>query len=152
MFGGDQILYILIYAVYLIVQFGAGIHILFTKHEEPSSALLWLLVITILPVVGLMLGGIALVIILGHAITFAGFAAIMERSAVRALNFRQLLNIAIYAATPATLVSAAFIALELESVNLWWLYLIVYGLYLIGGVAASREPAPVDVTGSDDSA
>ena len=103
------------------------------------------------PVVGLMLGGIALVIILGHAITFAGFAAIMERSAVRALNFRQLLNIAIYAATPATLVSAAFIALELESVNLWWLYLIVYGLYLIGGVAASREPAPVDVTGSDDS-
>ena len=104
------------------------------------------------PVVGLMLGGIALVIILGHAITFAGFAAIMERSAVRALNFRQLLNIAIYAATPATLVSAAFIALELESVNLWWLYLIVYGLYLIGGVAASREPAPVDVTGSDDSA
>jgi len=55
MFGGDQILYILIYAVYLIVQFGAGIHILFTKHEEPSSALLWLLVITILPVVGLML-------------------------------------------------------------------------------------------------
>jgi len=55
MIGDDQILYVIIYVAYLIIQFGAGIHILFTKHEEPPSALLWLLVIIILPVAGLIL-------------------------------------------------------------------------------------------------
>ena len=48
MIGDDHIFYVLIYVLYLIVQLCAGIHVLFTKHEEPSSALLWLLVITIL--------------------------------------------------------------------------------------------------------
>ena len=103
------------------------------------------------PVAWVLLAVIALLIILIHAIIFAGFAALMDRGAMRALNFQQLLNIAIHAATPATLVNAAFIALQLESINLWWLYLIVYGLYLIGAVAASRDPVPQDVTGSDDS-
>ena len=103
------------------------------------------------PVAWVLLTVIALLIILGHAIIFAVFAAVMDRGAMRALSFWQLLNIAIHAATPATLVNAAFLALQLDSINLWWLYLIVYGVYLIGAVAASREPIPQDVTDSDDS-
>jgi len=48
-------------------------------------------------------------------------------------------------------VNTAFLALQLESINLWWLYLIVYGVYLIGAVAASRNPVPQNATGPDDS-
>ena len=103
------------------------------------------------PVACGLLAGIALLVILLHAVIFAGFAAVMDRGAIRVLNFWQLLNIAIHAATPATLVNAAFLGLQLENVNLWWLYLIVYGIYLVGAVAASREPVPQDVTGPDDS-
>ena len=103
------------------------------------------------PVAVVLLGVLALLIILVHAIIFAGFAAVMDRGAMRALRFWQLLNIAIHAATPAILVNAAFIALQLESINLWWLYLIVYGLYLIGAVAASRDPLlPQEIVDSDD--
>ena len=104
------------------------------------------------PVAVVLLGVLALLIILVHAIIFAGFAAVMDRGAMRALRFWQLLNIAIHAATPAVLVNAAFIALQLESINLWWLYLIVYGLYLIGAVAASRDPLPQEIVDSDDAA
>jgi len=103
------------------------------------------------PVAWVLLTVIALLIILFHALVFAGFAAVMERGTTRALSFWQLLNIAIHAATPAVLVNAAFLTLQLESINLWWLYLIVYGVYLIGAVAASRNPVPQDATGSDDS-
>ena len=103
------------------------------------------------PLIGALLAASSLLIILFHALIFAGFAALMERGATRALRFGQLLNIAIHAATPAILVNAAFLALQLEIINLWWLYLIVYGLYLIGGVAASRDPIPQNVTGQDDS-
>ena len=103
------------------------------------------------PVAWVLLTVMTLLIVLFHAIIFATFAGLMERGATRALNFWQLLNVSIHAATPAILVNAAFIALQLDSINLWWLYLIVYGLYLIGGVAASRDPIPQNVTGQDDS-
>ena len=102
------------------------------------------------PVSWVLLALFAMVIILLHATIFAGFATLMERGVDRTLTFWQLLNIAIHAATPATLVTAAFLGLQLESVNLWWLYLIVYGLYLIGAVAASRDPAPEDRSPTDD--
>ena len=102
------------------------------------------------PVLWIMFAVVAFLIILMHAVVFSGFAAMMERGAQRALSLRQLLNISIHAATPAVLVNAAFIALQLENVNLWWLYLIVYGIYLIGAVSASRDPAPEDVTGPDN--
>ena len=103
------------------------------------------------PLIWALLAAGSLLIILFHALIFAGFAAVMERGTSRALHFGQLLNIAIHAATPAILVNAAFLALQLEVINLWWLYLIVYGLYLIGGVAASREPIPQDLPGPDHS-
>lgn len=102
------------------------------------------------PLAWILFAGLAWGLILVHAFLFAGFAAVMDRRALRPLSFRQLLNIAIHAATPAVLVSAAFIALQLESINLWWLFLAVYGVYLLGGVAASRDPLPDDVPDSDD--
>ena len=103
------------------------------------------------PVAWGLIAATAWLIVLIHAGIFAGFAAVMDRGTLRALSLRQLLNIAIHAATPAILVNAAFFALQLESINLWWLFLAVYGVYLIGAVAASREPIQQDISGSDDS-
>ncbi len=103
------------------------------------------------PLIWALLATGSLLIIFFHALLFAGFAAVMERGSTRALRFGQLLNIALHAATPAILVNAAFLALQLEIINLWWLYLIVYGLYLMGGVAASRDPNQQNVPGQNGS-
>ena len=52
----DQHLIVLIfYVVYLPLQLGLAAHILLTRHDETSSALMWLLVIILLPVAGMIL-------------------------------------------------------------------------------------------------
>ena len=103
-----------------------------------------------LPFAGLMLTGIALFVILIHAGLFALLASRFERNASPPLTLQQLLNIAIHAATPALLVNAAYLVLQLKGVNLWWLYLIVYGLYLLGATAACHEASPRESANSDN--
>jgi cardiolipin synthase len=49
-----ELMLVFLYACYLAIQLAAAAHILFTKHEEPASALLWLLLIVLLPVFGLL--------------------------------------------------------------------------------------------------
>lgn len=44
-----------VYIIYLILQLGFAIHILLTRHEESSSALMWLLVITLIPLLGMII-------------------------------------------------------------------------------------------------
>jgi len=44
-----------IYAVYLLLQLGFAAHILLTRTEESASALMWLLVIILLPVLGMII-------------------------------------------------------------------------------------------------
>ncbi|QSH42461.1 cardiolipin synthase [Lentisphaerota bacterium ZTH] len=53
MYFDYHILFLLFYAVYLPIQLALAAHILFTKHEEPSSAMMWLLVIVLIPVAGM---------------------------------------------------------------------------------------------------
>ncbi|MBU8902593.1 MAG: cardiolipin synthase [Victivallales bacterium] len=43
-----------IYAIYLILQLGFATHILLTRTDESASALMWLLVIILLPVIGMI--------------------------------------------------------------------------------------------------
>lgn len=49
-----ELFWIMIYAVYLLLQLGFAVHILLTRHEESSSALMWLLVIILLPIAGMI--------------------------------------------------------------------------------------------------
>lgn len=50
----NNLILLIIYIVYLMLQLGFAAHILLTRHEEPSSALMWLLLIILLPVFGMI--------------------------------------------------------------------------------------------------
>ncbi len=45
----------IIYVLYLLLQLGFAAHILLTRNEESASALMWLLVIILLPVIGMII-------------------------------------------------------------------------------------------------
>lgn len=50
-----DLFWIITYVVYLLLQLGFAAHILLTRNEESASALMWLLVIILLPVVGMII-------------------------------------------------------------------------------------------------
>ncbi|NQU12007.1 DUF1189 family protein [bacterium] len=69
---------------------------------------------------------------------FALVAALMERSVPAPLQFRQLLNIALHAVTPAAILVTAYVLLHLEGLDLWLVYLVAYGIFLVGATSACR--------------
>ncbi|MCS7049561.1 MAG: DUF1189 domain-containing protein [Verrucomicrobiae bacterium] len=81
-----------------------------------------------------------------QAYLFAGVATFTERSLPSPLTLNQLLSIAIHAVTPAAIVFTVWTSFRLSGVNLWLVYLVVYGVFLIGGTYACRNP----VDGEDD--
>jgi hypothetical protein len=99
-------------------------------------ALLWLLV----PLGWLLLVLLGMLSCLVQAYLFAVVASFMERSMPSPLHLSQLLNIAIHACTPAAIVVTAYIAMRLHDLNLWLIYLIVYGIFLVGATNACRDP------------
>lgn len=104
---------------------------------------------------GLMLGGAwagvlmavalivcaALVAVVLQAYLFSAVAAFMDRSEGEGLRLRQYMNIALHAATPALLVVTAYTVMGLEMLieHIGWVYLIVYGIFLMGGTNACRR-------------
>ena len=72
--------------------------------------------------------------------TMAVVASFMERSMPAPLQLPQLLNIAIHACTPAAIVVTIYSAMRLHNLNLWLVYLIVYGVFLVGASIACRDP------------
>ncbi|MDD5698624.1 MAG: cardiolipin synthase [Victivallaceae bacterium] len=50
-----DLILLIFYTFYLLLQLGFAAHILLTRHEESSSALMWLLVIVLLPVAGIII-------------------------------------------------------------------------------------------------
>jgi len=82
---------------------------------------------------------LALLSTLLQAYLFSFVASFMERSMPSPLQLHQLLNIAIHAVTPAAIIVTAYSAMRLHDLNLWAIYLIAYGIFLIGATNACRD-------------
>ncbi len=82
---------------------------------------------------------LALLMTLIQAYLFALIGSFIERGSQRALGLPQLLNVALHAATPGAVIVAVYTALRLEGIDLWLIYLIAYGVFLVGGTHACRE-------------
>ena len=99
-------------------------------------AMLWILV----PVGWLLLVLFGMLSCLVQAYLFSLVASFMERSMPSPLHLSQLLNIAIHACTPAAIVVTVYSAMRLRNLSLWLVYLIVYGIFLVGATIACRDP------------
>lgn len=97
--------------------------------------MLWLLV----PIGWLVLVLVWMLSCLLQAYLFSAVASFLERSMPAPLQLPQLLNIAIHACTPAAIVVTIYAAMRLHHLNLWLVYLIVYGIFLIGASIACRD-------------
>lgn len=86
-----------------------------------------------------------------QAYLFALFGSLLERSLPGGLTMPQLLNIALYAATPALILFTVYLALRLQNVSAWLLYLIVYGVYVIGATHSCRDRFTTPATDENDS-
>jgi Protein of unknown function (DUF1189) len=82
---------------------------------------------------------LALLSTLLQAYLFSFIASFMERSMPAPLQLKQLLSIAIHAVTPAAIIVTAYSAMRLHDLNLWIIYLIAYGVFLIGATNACRD-------------
>ncbi len=74
-----------------------------------------------------------------QAYLFSVVASFTERSMPSPLSMNQLLSVAIHAVTPAAIIFAVYMSFRLNEVNLWLIYLVAYGIFLIGGTNACRE-------------
>jgi hypothetical protein len=80
-----------------------------------------------------------LLVCLIQAYIFSLVASYLERNIPHGLRLPQLLNIAIHAVAPAAIIVTAYKAMWLEGVDLWLIYLIAYGVFLVGASSACRE-------------
>ncbi len=81
--------------------------------------------------------GLLMTLIQGYL--FALIGSFIERGGRQALTLPQLLNVALHAATPGAVIVAVYTALRLEGLDLWLIYLIAYGVFLVGGTHACRQ-------------
>jgi hypothetical protein len=100
-------------------------------------------------VVGLLLAGFVGVLLQAWLFTLA--ASFMERGATNALQFRQLLNLALHAVTPGAIILTVYAACRLEGLDLWLVYLAAYGIFLVGATNACHRPAVPQESRDEDS-
>jgi hypothetical protein len=81
----------------------------------------------------------AMLVCLLQAYVFSLVASLLERGLPHGLQLPQLLNIAIHAVAPAAIILTAYKAMWLEGVDLWLIYLIAYGVFLVGASHACRD-------------
>jgi hypothetical protein len=92
-----------------------------------------------LPISLLAMVLIALLMCLLQAYFFSVVASLLERNLPSGLRLDQLLNIAIHAVTPAAIITTAYSFMRLEGLDLWLVYLVAYGVFVIGASNACRE-------------
>lgn len=102
------------------------------------------------PVMFVIITLIALFTVLVQAYIFALIASLMERGNPKGLQLPQLLNLAIHAATPAALVYTIYQALQLEGLDLWLVYLLIYGVFVVGAANACRDQVPAQEPKEDE--
>jgi Protein of unknown function (DUF1189) len=93
---------------------------------------------------------LALLSALLQAYLFSFIASFMERSMPAPLQLQQLLNIAIHAVTPAAIIVTAYSTMRLHGLNLWMIYLIAYGVFLIGATNACRDKTAAEKSREDN--
>ncbi|HUJ10649.1 MAG TPA: DUF1189 family protein [Verrucomicrobiae bacterium] len=98
-----------------------------------------------LPLALVVLILLALLSTLLQAYLFSIVASFMERSMPSPLRLQQLLNISIHAVTPAAIIVTAYMAMRLHDLNLWLIYLVAYGIFLIGATNACRDKQQFDI-------
>jgi hypothetical protein len=103
-----------------------------------------------LPLFYIVITLIALFTVLAQAYLFALAASFLERTQPAGLRLPQLLNIAIHAATPAALIYTIYHALRLAEFDLWLVYLVIYGVYVVGAASACRDPLPAETPEKDE--
>jgi hypothetical protein len=97
--------------------------------------------------VALPLGWIVLTLVgtltaLLQAYVFSLIGSLLERSLPGSLSFSQLLNITLHAVTPAAILFTVYTALQLPGLDLWLVYLIAFGVFLLGATNACRDGKP----------
>lgn len=89
------------------------------------------------------------VVVLGQVLLFSSAAALLERGVATGLRWRQLFNIALHAVTPAAIIVTVYATVGLEGLDLQLIYVIAYGIFLLGATHACRDVA-TDRTTADN--
>lgn len=92
---------------------------------------------------------LGIVVLLGQVLLFSLVGAFIERSMINGLRWPQLFNIAVHAVTPAAVIFTVYVSMRLEGLDLQLVYVVAYGIFLLGATNACRNPAP-DQTPADN--
>ena len=79
-----------------------------------------------------------------QALLFSAIATCFGRYTSNQLPMNVLLNISLHAVAPAAIVFTLFAALRIHEVDLWVVYLVVYGVFLFGATNACRESIQIE--------
>lgn len=107
-----------------------------------NSAYIRHLTQTFLLVIVLLLPVAAFCGTLSQALFFSFATSMLERGLPSGLRWSQLFSIAVHAVTPAAIILAAYLIMGMHDFNLQLIYLIAYGVFLLGGTNASRNTIP----------
>jgi hypothetical protein len=104
-----------------------------------------------LPVAGLVAVLLGLLVTMIQSYLFALIGSVIERPDEDSLTLPQLLNLALHAVTPGAIIVTVYMALRLDGLNLWLIYLIAFGVFLVGSTNACRDDRPTSRPDEDDS-
>jgi hypothetical protein len=110
------------------------------------QATLWLA----LPLLWMLLILVGMLTCLLQAYLFSIAASFLERGMPSPIHLNQLLNIAIHAVTPAAIIVTVYTAMRLKGLDLWLIYLIAYGIFVIGAANACRDKTTAEEPRGDD--